>query len=230
MICGLPSPINPSHAPTLRQPVTDNTFILPLIQRKNPPKLDAESLQFPPGSSSLQHQAQGLQAIHETIQQFHKHLKSEQLDRKTLQLLFLQLQNHIAILRYLLFSSVGTLPISDIPVKFLATSPVINTKSHPNPNPNPTSTALLPPCADEPKIRRFTPEGAVGKHRVITGYPANADFQFSPNTREAPPTTAQNFTSRFFKLEKLFADGIATYTSITAGIDSLYFFFSDKTP
>ena len=126
MICGLPSPINPSHASTLRQSITDDTFILNLIQQKNPPKHDAETLQIPPGSSSRQHQAQYLQAIHGTIQQFHQRLKAEKLDRKTLQLIFLQLQKYFAILRYLLFFSVGTLPISDTSVEDLATSPLIH--------------------------------------------------------------------------------------------------------
>ena len=101
----------------LRQPITDGTFILPLFEPKNPSKQDAETLQPPPGSSSLlpsalQHQGQCLQAIHKTIQQFHQNLKSEELDRKTLQFINLRLQNDFALLRYLLFSEVGTIPIS----------------------------------------------------------------------------------------------------------------------
>ena len=38
----------------------------------------------------------------------------------------------------------------------------------------------------------------------------------------------QNLASRICKLEKLFADEITTYTSITAGIHSQYFFLYDK--
>ena len=73
IFCGMPPSITPSHALTLRQPMTDSTFILSLMQPKNPSKQDAETLQPPPGSSSLlplrlQHQAQCLQANHETIQ------------------------------------------------------------------------------------------------------------------------------------------------------------------
>ena len=41
-------------------------------------------------------------------------------------------------------------------------------------------------------------------------------------------TSVQNLASRICKLEKLFADGITTYTSITAGIHSQYFFLHDK--
>ena len=39
---------------------------------------------------------------------------------------------------------------------------------------------------------------------------------------------AQNRTSRIFKLEKLFADEIAAYTSLNAGNHSQYIFLSDK--
>ena len=52
-------------------------------------------------------QAQCLHAIHMTIRQLHEHLKSDQLNRKALQLIALQLQNDFALLRYLLFSCVG---------------------------------------------------------------------------------------------------------------------------
>ena len=45
---------------------------------------------------------------------------------------------------------------------------------------------------------------------------------------EAPPSQVQNLTSRISKLEKFFADEIATYTSLTAGIHSQYFFLYDK--
>ena len=134
--CGMPPPINPSHAPPPRQPITGDKFILPHFQPKNLFKQDAETLQCPPGSSSLQHQAQCQQAFHQTIQQFHQQLKAEQIDRKTLQLIVLLLQNDFALLRYLLFSSVGTISISDTAVKNSATSPLINL------NPNPTPTAL----------------------------------------------------------------------------------------
>ena len=69
IVCGRPPLTTPSHAPPLRQPITDDTFIL---QPKNPSKQDAEALQPPPGSSSLlpsllQHQAQSLQAINTTL-------------------------------------------------------------------------------------------------------------------------------------------------------------------
>ena len=75
-VCGLPPSITPSPDPPLRQPITDGFFILPLTHPRNPSKQDAETLQPPPRSSSLlpsplQHQAQCLQAIHRTIQQFH---------------------------------------------------------------------------------------------------------------------------------------------------------------
>ena len=56
----------------------------------------------------------------------------------------------------------------------------------------------------------------------------NVDFQSSANTPEAPATQVQQLTSRIFKHEKLFADQIATHTSITAGIHSQYFFLFDK--
>ena len=75
---------------------------------------------------------------------------------------------------------------------------------------------------------RSTPEGAVGPPRAKTNNSVHADFQSSPNTWEAPPTTAQSLTSRISELEKLFTDEIATYTAITAGIHSQYFFLYDK--
>ena len=65
--------------------------------------------------------------------------------------------------------------------------------------------------------------GAVGSPRAKTNYSAKVDFQPTPNTHEAPATMVQNLTSRISKLEKLFADGISTYTSINA-----YFFLYDK--
>ena len=106
--CGMPPLITPSHAPPLRQPSTDKTFSLPLIQQKSPSQQDAAARQPPPGSttllsSPLQNQANCLQAFHKTIQQFNQHLKAEHLDRKSLQLNVLQLQNDFSLLRYLLF-------------------------------------------------------------------------------------------------------------------------------
>ena len=92
-----------------------------------------------------------------------------------------------------------------LPIKNSPTSPLNNSKPHPNP----ISTALLLLCADEPKFRCSTPEGAVGPPRVKTNNSSKADFQSLPNTREAPPPTAHNLTSRFSKLEKLFANEMA---------------------
>ena len=157
--CGMPPSITPSHAPPLSQPMADGALILSLIQPKNPSKQDAESLQPPPGSSSflpspLKHQVQCPQAIHKTIRQFHQHLKAEQLDQNSLQIIFFQHQNDFALMRYLIFSSVATIPISYTSVKNSATSPPINF----NRNPNPTSNALLLPCAAEPSVRLSTPE------------------------------------------------------------------------
>ena len=70
--------------------------------------------------------------------------------------------------------------------------------------------------------------GAVGPPKPKTNSSANADFQPTANTQEAPAITAQNLTSGFLKHEKLFEDEIATYTFITAGIHSQYFFLYDK--
>ena len=145
----MPPLITHSHASPLRQSITGDTSILPLIQPKNPSQQDAEELQPPPGSSSLlpsrlQHQAQSLQANHKNIQQFHQHLKAEQLDRETFHIFVLQLQNDFALPRYLLFSSVGTIPISDTSVENSAISPPIN--PDPNPNPTPTPLSLLIPA------------------------------------------------------------------------------------
>ena len=97
-----------------------------------------------------------------------------------------------------------------------------------NPNPNPTSSAFTLRYTDDAKLRRSTPVGAVEPPRAKTNNSATADFQPTLNTQEAPPTTGQNLTSRNCKLEKLFTDEIATYTSITAGIHSQYFFLYDK--
>ena len=68
----------------------------------------------------------------------------------------------------------------------------------------------------------------MGPPRRKTNNSANADFQPAANTQEAPSNTVQNFTSRLWKPEKLFADEISIYTSITAGIHSQYFFLNHK--
>ena len=157
-----------------------------------------------------------LQSIHETIQQFNQYLKAEHLDRQVLQLIALQLQKEFALLRYLLFSDEHTA------AKDSTTNPLIN------PNPNPTSSAFTLPCPDTAQFRRSTLVGAVGLPRAKTTNSANANFQPTLNTQEAPPTTGQNLTSRILKLEKFFTDEIATYTSITARVHSQYFFLYDK--
>ena len=120
--------------------------------------------------------------------------------------------------------SLGTIPICDNSSKNPATSPPIQPKPNPNPNPIPTSNALLLPNTAEPSVRRCTPEGTVGPLRAKTSNSANADVQPTRNTHEAPPITAQNLTSKNPKLKKFFADETATYSSITAGIHSQYFF------
>ena len=147
-------------------------------------------------------------------------MKAQHLDRQTLQLTVLQLRKDFALLRYLLFSN------KDIAVKDSATSPLIN--PIPKLNPNLTSFAFPLPCTDDPKLRRSTPVGAVGPPGEKTNNSANADFQPIPNTQEAPSITVQNLTSRICKLEQLFTDEIAIYTSIAAGIHSQYFFLNDK--
>ena len=230
IFCRMPPLITPSHALFLRQPIIDDTFIHSLIQPENTTKQYTEPLQPPLGLSSLlpshlQHQAQCVQAIHKTMQQFHQHLKAEQLDRKTSELSVLKLQNDFALLRYLLFSSVGTILVTDISNKNSATSPSIN----PNLNVNRIPHAFRLPFAAEPPVRRSTLEGAVGPPRAKTNNSAKADFQSSPNTRETPLTQAQHSTSKISKREKLFEDETATYTSNTAGIHSKYFFLYDET-
>ena len=151
-------------------------------------------------------------------------MKADQLDRQTLQLFLLQLQNDFALLRYLLFSPVETISNKDITVKNSATSPLLNSK----PNPNSTSSAFPLPGPGEHTILRSTPLGAVGPPRTKTNKPTNADRQPTADAQEVPPTTVQNLTSRICKLEKLFADEISAYTSITAGVHSQYFFLYDK--
>ena len=221
LFCGLPTQIFPSHAPFINQHITDSALLLPFLQSTNQSKPDAAAHQPTPGSSALltsplQHQSNCLQVIHKTIQQFNQHLKAEHLDRQVLQFIVLQLQNDFALLRSLLLSD------KDIAVKNSATSPLVN------PNPNPTSSGFPLPCTDDPKLRRSTPVGSVGPTTAKTNNSAKIDFQPPPNTQEAPATTAQNLTSRISKLKKLFADEIATYISITAGIHSQYFSIYDK--
>ena len=149
-------------------------------------------------------------------------MKEEHLYSQTLQLLVLQVQNDFALLSYLLFSPIEPISNKDITVKNSITSPLFNCK--PNPIPNPASTA----CTEAPKLRRSTPVGAVGSPRAKTNNSAKLDFQPTPNTQEAPATMLQNLTSRISKLEKFFADEMSTYTSITAGIHSQYFFLYGK--
>ena len=227
LFCGMYSQIISSHAPSINQHIPDGTLLLPLRQPTNQSKLDAAAHQPTPGSSALlslplQHQANCLQATHKTIEQFNQHLKAEHLDRQTLQLIILPLQNDFALLRYLLFSN------KDVAVKNSATSPLLNPNPNPKPSSNPTPCALPIAGPGEPKFRRSTPVGTVRPPKMKTNNTANADFQLTPNTQEAPSTTVQKLTSRVCKLEKVFADEISTYTSITARIHSQYFFLNDK--
>ena len=227
LICGMP----PQLAPPINQYNSDNTLLLPLLQQTDQSNPDAAAHQPTPGSSaslpsSLQHQSNCLQAINKTLKQFNQHLKAEQLDRQTLQLILFQLQNDFALLRYLLFSPVETTSNTNFTVKDSATSPIFTSKA--NPNSNPTSATLTFPSPGELKLHRFTPVGAVGPPRTKSNNSANADFQLRYNTQEAPSTTVQNLSSRICKLEKLFADEISAYTSVTAGIHSPYFFLYDK--
>ena len=236
LICGMPPQVAPSHAPSINQHIADNTLLLPLLQPINQYTTDAAAHKLTPGSSthlpsSLQHQTKCLQAINDSIQQFNQHLKAEKLDRQILQLVVLQLQNDFAVLRYLLFSSTETIPNKDITVKDTATSPLFDTNANPNPNSNPSShpTSAFPlPGPTAPTLRRSTPVGAVGPPRTKTNNTANVDFHPIPNKQEASSTTIQNLTSRICKLEKLFANEVSTYTSITAGVHSQYFLLYDK--
>ena len=234
LICGMPPQITP-HAPSINQHIAENT-LLPLLQPINQCTKDAAAHKPIPGSSthlpsSLHHQIKCLQAINNSIQQFNQHLKAENLDRQILQLAVLQLQNDFAVLRYLLFSSTETLPNKDITVKDTATGPLFDINANPNANPNPSphsaSSAFSLPGPRAPTLRRSTPVGAVGlaKTKTKTNNTANTDFQPIPNTQE---TTIQNLTSRICKLEKLFANEVSTYTSITAGVYSQYFLLYDK--
>ena len=99
-------------------------------------------------------------------------MKAEQLDRQTLQLILLQLQNYFALLRYLLFSPVETTSNTNITIKDSATSPLFTPKA----NPNPTSAALTFPGRGELKLHRSTPVGAVGPPRKKSNNTANAHF------------------------------------------------------
>ena len=220
LFCVMPPQINPRHAPSINQHITDGTLFLLPLQPTNLSKPNAAAHQPNPESSALlfsplQHKANCLQLIQKTIQQFNQYLKAEHLDKQTLQLIALQLQNDFALLRYLLF------PDEDTATKDFATSPLIN--PNPNPTPNPTSSAFTLPCFYDAKLRRSTPVGAVGPSRAKTNYSANAGFQPILNAQEDPPTTVQTLASRICKPEKLFADEITTYTSITAGIHSQFF-------
>ena len=221
LFCGMPPQFIPPHASSVNQHTTDGTFLLPSLQLTSQSKSNAAvHLSTPdfsaPLSSPLLHQANCLQAIHKTVQQLNQQLKAENLDRQALQLIALQLQNDFALLRYLLFSDKATAATDFAP------SPLIN------PNPNPTSSASTLPCTDDARLGRSTPVVAVGPSRAKTNNSANADFQPLLNTQEAPSTAVQNIASRIGKLEKLFADEITAYTSITAGIHSQYFFLYDK--
>ena len=174
LFCGIPPQITPSHAPSFNPHITDGTFFLPPLQPTNQCKSNVAAHQPISESSALlssplQHQANCLQAIHKTIQQFNQHLKAEHLDRQALQIIALQLQNDFAFLRYLLFSD------KDTATKYAATSPLISL--NPNPNPNPTSSAFTLPCTDDAKLCTSTPVGALGSPRARTINSANADYQ-----------------------------------------------------
>ena len=163
LFCGMPPQIMPPHAPSIHQHITDGTFLFPSLQPTNPSKLNAAA--HPPTpeisallSSPLLHQANCLQVIHKTIQQFNQQLKAENLDKQALQLIALQLQNDFALLRYLLFSD------KDTTAEDSATSSLIN--PNPNPNPNPTSSAFTLPCTDDAKRRPSTPVGAMEPTRA----------------------------------------------------------------
>ena len=223
LICGIPPQITPFHAPSINQHITDGKFLLPPLQLTSQSKLNAAFHPSTPEisallSSPLLQQANCLQTLHKTIQQLNQQLKAANLERQALQLIALQLQNDFALLRYLLFSDKDTAATDS------STGPIIN----PNPNPKPTSSAFTLPCTDAAQLHRSTPVGAMVPSRAKTNNSANADFQPLLNTQEVPSTAVQKLASRIGKLEKLFADEITTYTSITAGIHSQYFFLYDK--
>ena len=230
LLCGM----LPQTIPSINRH-DDSTLLLPLLQPINQSTTDAAARKPTPGSSthlptSLQHQTKCLQAINNSIQRLNQYLKAEKLDRQIIQLIVLQLQNDFAVLRYLLFSSTETIPNKDITVKDTATSPLFDTTPHPNPNPSPhpIPSAFPLPGPRAPTLHHPTPVGRAGPPRSKTYNTANADFQLTPDTQEAPSTTVQNLTTRICELEKLFANEISSYTSITAGIHSQYFFLYDK--
>ena len=211
LLCGMPPQTIPSHAPSFNQHITDGTFLLPLLHHTNQSESDAAVHQPTSGSSallpsSLQHQANCLQAIYKTIQQFNQHVKEEHLDRQTLQLIVLQLQNDFALLRYLLFSPVEPICNKDITVRNSATSPLFISK--PNPIPNPASTA----CTEAPKLRRSTPVGTVGPTKAKNKYfcnrrlPAHTQHAGSSFNYGAEPHILSCFLSFFFckLLKKIF--------------------------
>ena len=247
LTCGPPPQSIPLLTSSINQQPTDSALLLPLLQSTNQSTADTIARKPTCGSStllpsSLQNQTKCLQAINNSLQQFNQHLKEEKLNRQILQLIALQLQNDFAVLRYLLFSSTETLPNKDISVQDTATSPLFNLsanpnpnvkpKPNPNPNPNPSpqlSSSVFPlPGPRAPTLHCSTPVGVVGSARSTANNTANADSQPTPNTQETPSTTVQNLTSRICKLEKLLANEISSYTSITAGIHSQYFFLYDK--
>ena len=214
LFCGKPPQIISSHAASINQHLVDGTFLLPSLQPTNQSKPNAAAHQPNPEpsallSSPLKHQAICMQSIHKTIQQFNQYLKAKHLDRQALQLIALQLHNDFALLRYLLFSDTDTAAPDP------ATSPLNN--PNPIPNTHPASSALTLPCTDDAKHRRSSPVGAMGSPGAKTNNSSNADFQPLLNKQDVPSTTVQNLAARIGKLEKLFTDEVATYTSITAG-------------
>ena len=68
----------------------------------------------------------------------------------------------------------------------------------------------------------------MGPPREKASNSVNVNFQFFTNTLEAPPITAQNLTTKISEVENLFADELATKTSVTAGIHSQHFLLYDK--
>ena len=155
LICGMPPQTIPPLAPSINQHLTNSTFLLPLLQPTNQSTPDAAAHQPTPGCStllpsSLQHQANCLQVINNSMQQFNQHLKAEKLDRQILQVIDLQLQNEFALMRHLLFSPVQTIPNKDITVKNSATSPSFNPNA--NRKPNPTSSAFPLTVPGEPNF------------------------------------------------------------------------------
>ena len=82
LFCGMRAQIILSTAPFINQHITNGSLLLPLLQPTNQSKLDATSHQPTPESSALlfsalQHQANCLQAIQKTIQQFNQHFRQK---------------------------------------------------------------------------------------------------------------------------------------------------------